>query len=100
MEVWHSIECQRRRTQPVEILYAAWPMFMTIDPSLGGPLLEPLLSAQDTPAYMLPYAMTDLGMFLMYWCIFLRTHVSQELHIPMSLRATILTTRVLSRAVT
>lgn len=52
-----------RRTQPVEILYAAWPMFMVIDPSLGGPLLEPLLSAQDTAAYTLPYAMSDLGAF-------------------------------------
>ncbi|VDB91944.1 unnamed protein product [Peniophora sp. CBMAI 1063] len=52
---------QAQRTQPVEVLYAAWPMFMVIDPSLGGPLLEPLLSAQDTPAYLLPYAMTDLG---------------------------------------
>ena len=36
-------------------------MFMFIDPTLGAPLLEPLLSAQDTPAYTLPYAMNDLG---------------------------------------
>jgi hypothetical protein len=36
-------------------------MFMVVDPSLGAPLLEPLFRAQDTPAYTLAFAASDLG---------------------------------------
>ncbi|TFY82660.1 hypothetical protein EWM64_g1355 [Hericium alpestre] len=50
-----------RRVNPVEILYAAWPMFMYLDPALGPPLLEPLLRFQDSPAWPNPYAAQDAG---------------------------------------
>ncbi|KAI0314820.1 hypothetical protein OF83DRAFT_1174412 [Amylostereum chailletii] len=47
------------RTNPVEILYGAFPMLMFVDPSLGGYLLEPLLRAQAS--YDISYAASDLG---------------------------------------
>ncbi|KAI0309520.1 hypothetical protein OF83DRAFT_1071921 [Amylostereum chailletii] len=49
-----------RRTNAVEILYAAFPTFMYIDPPLGGALLEPLLRLQNTSDFVLPYAAMDL----------------------------------------
>ena len=36
---------------------------MYIDPSLGRPLLEPLLQLQASPNYTIPYAAADLGTF-------------------------------------
>ncbi|KAA1477095.1 hypothetical protein DENSPDRAFT_786182 [Dentipellis sp. KUC8613] len=50
-----------RRTNPVETLYAAFPMFMYIDPTLGVPLLEPLFRFQSGPLYQNPYAAQDAG---------------------------------------
>jgi hypothetical protein len=52
------------RVNAVETLYSAFPAFMYIDPSLGAPLLEPLLQSQlssiiDYNVY-LP-AVADLG---------------------------------------
>ncbi|KAI0031102.1 hypothetical protein K488DRAFT_52813, partial [Vararia minispora EC-137] len=52
---------QYNRTQPVELLYASFPMFMTIDPSLGKPLLEPLFRLQSSSLYINNYAATDLS---------------------------------------
>ncbi|TFY66481.1 hypothetical protein EVG20_g4614 [Dentipellis fragilis] len=50
-----------RRTNPVETLYAAFPMFMYIDPTLGAPLLEPLFRFQGSNLYQNPYAAQDAG---------------------------------------
>ncbi|KAI0267461.1 hypothetical protein BC834DRAFT_953477, partial [Gloeopeniophorella convolvens] len=49
------------RVNAVETLYAAFPMFMYIDPSLGAPLLEPLLRWQVSPAHTSTFAAVDLG---------------------------------------
>ncbi|KAH8997962.1 hypothetical protein EDB92DRAFT_2111814 [Lactarius akahatsu] len=49
------------RVNAVETLYSAFPAFMYIDPTLGRPLLEPLLRLQASPNYTIPYAAADLG---------------------------------------
>lgn len=49
------------RVNPVEALYAAFPMFMYFDPDLGGLLLEPLLRYQSSNFYTQPYAAPDAG---------------------------------------
>ena len=49
------------RVNAVETLYAAFPALMYIDPSLGKPLLEPLLQFQASPEYGIPYDARDLG---------------------------------------
>ena len=49
------------RVNAVETLYAAFPALMYIDPSLGKPLLEPLLRFQASPDYGIAYAARDLG---------------------------------------
>ncbi|KAI9439667.1 hypothetical protein H4582DRAFT_1850840 [Lactarius indigo] len=49
------------RVNPVEVLYAAFPMFMYFDPGLGGPLLEPLLRYQSSESYTLRLAAPDAG---------------------------------------
>lgn len=46
----------------VDILYAAFPMFMYINPELGGYLLSPLFEYQDSEAYLLSYAAKNIGM--------------------------------------
>lgn len=51
------------RVNPVEVLYAAFPMFMYFDPNLGGPLLEPLLRYQSSKYYTQPFAALDAGSF-------------------------------------
>lgn len=45
---------------PVEVLYAAFPMFLYFDPDLGGLLLEPLLR-QAWPNVTTSYAASDAG---------------------------------------
>ncbi|KAH9173652.1 DUF1793-domain-containing protein [Lactarius sanguifluus] len=49
------------RVNPVEVLYNAFPMFMYFDPTLGGPLLEPLLRYQSSQYYTQPFAALDAG---------------------------------------
>ena len=49
------------RVNAVETLYSAFPMFMYIDPKLGGLLLEPLFRLQASPKYTIPYSAPDLG---------------------------------------
>ncbi|KAI0049479.1 DUF1793-domain-containing protein [Auriscalpium vulgare] len=49
------------RINAVETLYAAFPMFMYMDPSLGAPLLEPLLRFQNSPNYTVGFAAADVG---------------------------------------
>ena len=46
---------------PVEVLYAAFPMFLYFDSSLGGLLLEPLLRYQAWPNVNPQYAARDAG---------------------------------------
>ena len=56
-----NITKNSNRVNPVEVLYAAFPMFMYFDPTLGGPLLEPLLRYQSSGYYTQPYAAQDAG---------------------------------------
>ena len=49
------------RVNAVETLYASFPALMYIDPSLGKPLLEPLLRFQASTNHGIPYAARDLG---------------------------------------
>ena len=49
------------RVNAVETLYAAFPALMYIDPSLGGPLLEPLFQLQADSGVQ--FAASDLGVF-------------------------------------
>jgi hypothetical protein len=51
------------RVDAIEALYSAFPMFMYIDPKLGGLLLEPLFRLQASPNYTISYAASDLGVF-------------------------------------
>ena len=55
-----EIDLQSRVTA-VETLYAAFPALMYIDPSLGGPLLEPLFLLQASHNYTIGYAAADVG---------------------------------------
>ena len=57
-----EIDFQSRVTA-VETLYAAFPALMYIDPSLGGPLLEPLFRPQASGNHIMNYSAADLGTF-------------------------------------
>ena len=48
----------------VDVLYASFPMYLYLDPELGGYLLKPLLEAQQDPAYNseFTYAASNLGL--------------------------------------
>ncbi|TFY76685.1 hypothetical protein EWM64_g7329 [Hericium alpestre] len=54
-------ESSRNRVNAVEVLYQSFPLFMYVDPTLGGPLLEPLLRFQNSTNYTNPYAAQDIG---------------------------------------
>ncbi|KLO07007.1 DUF1793-domain-containing protein [Schizopora paradoxa] len=45
----------------VDVLYAAFPMYLYLNPDLGGYLLRPLLVAHDNPLYSQPYAARGLA---------------------------------------
>ncbi|KAI0280295.1 hypothetical protein BGY98DRAFT_1076449 [Russula aff. rugulosa BPL654] len=49
------------RVNPVEVMYAAFPMFLYFDSSLGGLLLEPLLRYQAWPNVNPQYTARDAG---------------------------------------
>ncbi|KAI0251855.1 hypothetical protein BJV78DRAFT_1125603 [Lactifluus subvellereus] len=49
------------RVNAVETLYAAFPAFMYLDPTLGAPLLEPLFRFQASSNYSIQFAAADLG---------------------------------------
>ncbi|KZT10665.1 uncharacterized protein LAESUDRAFT_755360 [Laetiporus sulphureus 93-53] len=49
------------RVNPVEILYASFPMFLYLNASFGKSLLAPLFEYQSGDLYTLPYAARDLG---------------------------------------
>lgn len=54
-----------RRVSPVEKMFGALPMLLYLNASLVGPLLAPLLDAQDSTTGQ-PSAAQDLGMFCLY----------------------------------
>jgi hypothetical protein len=58
----------------VEVLYAAFPMFLYFEPNLGGLLLEPLLRYQAWPNATLPYAARDAGTLYPISSIISETH--------------------------
>ena len=45
---------------PVEQIYAAFPMFLYLNASIGGALLEPLLEVQASPTRQ-SFAAMDIG---------------------------------------
>jgi Domain of unknown function (DUF4965) len=49
------------RVNAVETLYAAFPALMYIDPSLGGPLLDPLFRLQPPGNHFMASSAADLG---------------------------------------
>lgn len=51
----------QRRVNAVETLFASFPMFMFVDPTLGAPLLEPLLRFQSSSSYTSSFAAADIG---------------------------------------
>ena len=52
--------CVHRRVNPVEHIYAAFPMFLYLNASIAGSLLLPLLEVQDGPTGQ-PFAAADIG---------------------------------------
>ncbi|CAA7266373.1 unnamed protein product [Cyclocybe aegerita] len=49
------------RTNPVNTMYAAFPVFLYLDPGFAGYMLEPLLEYQASSAYNNVFAAADLG---------------------------------------
>ncbi len=58
---WFDTYVKSNRVNPVEVLYAAFPMFLYFDPGLGGLLLEPLLRYQAWPSVNPQYTARDAG---------------------------------------
>ena len=60
-----SIEPSCRETvtsvNTVDVLYAALPAFLYLNPEIAGYLLSPLLEYQDSPAYTQSYAAKNIG---------------------------------------
>ncbi|KAF7378318.1 hypothetical protein MSAN_00257500 [Mycena sanguinolenta] len=50
-----------QRVNPVEVIYAALPAYMYLDPNITGALLDPLLEYQNSSNYTNTYAAPDLG---------------------------------------
>ncbi|KLO10459.1 DUF1793-domain-containing protein [Schizopora paradoxa] len=45
----------------VDVLYAAFPIYLYFNPAIGSYLLKPLFISQDSPQYTQPYAAQGLG---------------------------------------
>ena len=45
----------------VDVMYAAFPIYLYLNPELGGYLLAPLLEYQQSGQYQLPYAAQNIG---------------------------------------
>ena len=45
----------------VDVLYAAFPAYLYLNPDLGSYVLRPLLHVQSSPIFPHPYAAPDLG---------------------------------------
>lgn len=56
----------------VDVMYAAFPALLYLNPELGAGLLKPLLKYQDSSAYTLPYAAMNIGELtdLVIACVF------------------------------
>ncbi|KAF7378321.1 hypothetical protein MSAN_00258100 [Mycena sanguinolenta] len=50
-----------QRVNPVEVIYAALPAYMYLEPNITGALLKPLLEYQNSSSYTSPFAAPDLG---------------------------------------
>ena len=50
-----------RSVNTVDVMYAAFPALLTLNPELAGGLLKPLLQFQDSSAYSLQYAARNIG---------------------------------------
>ncbi|KAF7326594.1 hypothetical protein MSAN_02502900 [Mycena sanguinolenta] len=50
-----------QRVNPVEVIYAALPAYMYLEPNITGALLEPLLEYQNSSSYTNLFAAPDLG---------------------------------------
>jgi hypothetical protein len=75
------------RVNPVEVLYAAFPMFLYFDSSLGTFLLEPLLRYQAWPNVNPQYSARDAGKFFFSGsqCTFSQIyHKERRIRIPQS----------------
>ncbi len=46
---------------PVDVMFSAFPAFITLNPDLGKYLLVPLLELQEYPLYSGSFAIHDLG---------------------------------------
>ena len=56
----------------VDAMYAAFPVYLYLNPEIGGYLLAPLLEYQDSSQYTLPYAAQDIGLFKFFsWYLYL-----------------------------
>lgn len=49
------------RINGVDVIYAALPIYLYLNPSILGYLLRPLLEYQESSMYTNPYAAIDLG---------------------------------------
>ena len=47
---------------PVDVIYAAMPIYLYLNPAILGYLLRPLLEFQDSSRYPNNYAALDLGL--------------------------------------
>ncbi|KAI0312486.1 hypothetical protein OF83DRAFT_644042 [Amylostereum chailletii] len=64
MMFWRDVDNGTpEQANPPDGLYSSFPMFLHLNPSLGAPLLEPLLRFQNSPAYTksTPYAAANIG---------------------------------------
>ena len=64
------------------MLYASFPMFLYLNPSLGGLLLTPLLQYQNSEPHRNPYAAPDLGQYEWYLLRDLTTPTIAGLNYP------------------
>ena len=51
------------RVNPVEVLYASFPFFLSINASYGACLLKPVLDYASSSAWTQPYAPRDIGLW-------------------------------------
>ncbi|EKM54251.1 uncharacterized protein PHACADRAFT_146023 [Phanerochaete carnosa HHB-10118-sp] len=50
------------RVNPVEVLYSAFPFFLSVNGSYGGWLLKPVLDYASSPAWTQPYSPRHIGL--------------------------------------
>lgn len=52
---------QTQSVNTVDAIFAAFPVFLYLNPELGGGLLRPLLEYMDSSAFTLNYAAKNIG---------------------------------------